>query len=218
MKGDRRYRAFASRVVAWERAHPRDFPWRRNRTPYRVFVSEFLLKRTTSTAVKRVYPGFLEQFPSLIELNDAPVGEVEEALRPVGLYRQRAKGVKETARCLITNFGGEFPRTWEELMGVPHIGDYTAGCVLSFGHGIRAPAVDSNVERVLKRCFADVLGEDPSHREFLDLSWTIVPLRDHALYNYGVIDLGALVCSYRGCKKDVCPVTKLCAGCRAPQP
>lgn len=209
---------FASRVIAWERVHPRDFPWRHDRTPYRVFVSEFLLKRTTSTAAKRVYPDFLERFPSLIELNDAPVSEVQEILRPVGLYRQRALGIKEAVRYLIMNFGGDLPRTWKGLMGVPHIGDYAAGCVLSFGHGIRAPAVDSNVERVLKRCFADVLGERPSHRELLDLSWEVVPSRDHDLYNYGVIDLGALVCSYRGCKKELCPVAHLCAWCQAPQP
>lgn len=210
MSEDGRYRTFASGVVAWERAHPRDFPWRSDRTPYRVFVSEFLLKRTTSTAAKRLYPDFIEKFPSLVELDKAPVNEVEEALRPVGLYRQRAKGVKDTARCLITTFGGEFPKTWEELMGVPHIGDYTAGCVLSFGHGVRAPAVDSNVERVLKRCFADVLGERPGHKDLLDLSWRLVPYRDHDLYNYGVIDLGALVCSYRGCKREVCPVAHVC--------
>lgn len=210
MEKNEKYQLFASRVIEWEGASPRDFPWRHERTPYRVFISEFLLKRTTSTAANRLFNSFLERFPDISTLAGSDFMTVEEIIRPIGLYKQRSKGILGAANFILSEYGGVFPDKWDDLLDIPHVGPYTAGCVLSFGYGIRAPAVDSNVERVLKRCFSDVLGDRPKFKDFLELSWEIVPAKKHPQYNYGIIDLGTLVCSYRGCNREKCPVSDLC--------
>jgi A/G-specific adenine glycosylase len=211
MKRNNRYQEFASRVIEWEKDNPRDFPWRRERTPYKVFISEFLLKRTTSTAAKRIFISFLNQFPDVSTIAQSDISLIENIIRPIGLYRQRSKGILETANYIIVEYEGIFPDTWEELLKIPHVGPYSAGCILSFGYGIRAPAVDSNVERVLKRCFSQELGDNPKYKKLLELSWEIVPEKKHALYNYGMIDIGTLVCSYRGCNDKICPISQICS-------
>ena len=205
-----KYKLFASRVITWEKENGRDFPWRHDRTPFKVFIAEVLLKRTTSTAAQRVYSQFLAKYPSISEIAQADIEEIEGLIRPIGLYRQRAVGVLQAAQFIVGELDGVLPDSWDGLLSVPHIGTYTAGCILSFGYGTRAPAVDSNVERVLKRCFAGELGERPRHKKLLELSWKTVPENGHETYNYGMIDLGSQVCTYRGCNAEKCPLSEIC--------
>lgn len=197
-------------LIKWVKDNGRDFFWRKKRDAYKVFIAEFLLKRTTSTAANRVYQIFLEQYPDLPRLASADLEDLEEVLRPIGLYKQRAKGVKEAAEYLVKNCGGKFPRQFEGLLHVPNIGTYTAACILSFGMDIPAPAIDSNGQRVLSRFFKTELGDKPTLKKVLAFSLDLVPRKDHVLFNYGLIDMGAMVCSYRGCSKKACPLNKNC--------
>jgi len=184
------------------------YPWRADRTPYRVLVAELMLKRTTRRAVAREFPRFIERFPDIYSVYRAPVEEVEEAFRPLGLYRQRARQLKELARAVVERYGGRIPDRWEDLVSLPGVGAYLAGAVLSFGYGKRAPVLDSNVVRLLSRLtgFRGKRQED-----YLGLLWELVPEEGHDLFNYGLIDLGALVCYYRGPRCGLCPLRDLCA-------
>jgi len=197
-------------LIKWVKENGRDFFWREKRDAYRVFIAEFLLKRTTSTAAHRVYQKFLEKYPNLRDLASADIDELEKVLRPIGLYKQRAKGVKEAAEYLVKYYDSELPNNFEELLKIPHIGTYTAACILSFGMAIPAPAIDSNGQRIISRVFKNQLGDKPTMKKILELSWDLVPKRDHVLFNYGLIDMGAIVCSYRGCSKEKCPLHNIC--------
>ncbi len=198
-------RRWQGAVVSWEEEHGRDFPWRHDRTPYRVLVAEVLLKRTTSTAAARKYAEFLERWPDPRALAAARLPDLVEFFRGIGLYNQRAKLAKEMAKVLVAEFGGEVPCDLGALLRVPGVGRYTADAVLSFGCGIPRAVVDSNVERVLRRAFGV-----EKKAELYQLAQLLVPTEKHDVYNYGMLDLGATVCSYRGPKCADCPVARLC--------
>ncbi|AFK51624.1 A/G-specific adenine glycosylase [Thermogladius calderae 1633] len=110
------------RVVRWALEHRFDYPWRVERTPYRVLLAEFLLRRTTRTAVARAFQALVERFPDVESLHSAPLEEVEEALKPLGLYRVRARQLKELAAVIVEEYGGRIPDSWEELVRLPGVG------------------------------------------------------------------------------------------------
>lgn len=196
---------FVKAVIDWEKEHWVEYPWRVNRSPYRVLVAELLLQRTTRKAVSRIYEAFLVKFPDINSIYSASLGELEEALRPIGLYKQRAVRMKEIAKAIVERFGGTIPCDFGALNSVYGVGPYIAGAVVSFGCGIRAPVVDSNVLRLLSRAFGirDLKGA-------LEFLWGVVPEREHEVFNYGLIDLGAYVCTYRGPKCAECPLKPYC--------
>ncbi len=194
----------------WASSNLRDFPWRRERTPYRIMVAEFLLKRTTSTAVARVYDNFLSQYPTIEELVRADTGKLESILKAIGYHRVRAKAMKETATNIVENYGGEIPSDFDALTSVPNIGHYTAGAILSLGFGILAPMVDSNVERILRRAFRDTLPEKAVPKALLTIAKELVPNKWHDIFNLALVDLGAKVCTYRIPYCDRCPIRRSC--------
>ncbi|AKB67570.1 A/G-specific adenine glycosylase [Methanosarcina mazei TMA] len=132
-------------------------------------------------------------------------------LKPIGLYSQRAKGLKEAAEFLVNEYGGEFPIDLEKLLEIPHIGSYTAGAIFSIGMDKPAPMVDSNVCRVVGRVFKDLLSENPTLKEITELVNTLMPEKEFKYFNWGIIDLGSLVCTYRSCCKEDCPVKSFCS-------
>lgn len=195
------------RVIEWERKVWRPFPWRLGPTPYKAMVAQFLLRRTTRTAVARRYPGFLAKYPDVFALAEAPVEEIEHELRELGMYRVRARQLSEAARHIVAHHRGVIPDSWGALIRVPGLGPYGAGAVMSFGHGKRAPVVDANSGRVISR----LLGAGRMRlAELLRVAWVLVPSTEHALFNYGLVDLGAYVCTKR--KEDCakCPLKSLC--------
>jgi A/G-specific adenine glycosylase len=197
-------------LLSWAKKNKRSFFWREDRNAYNVFIAEFLLKRTTSKAAHRVFKKFLHNYPNLAILAATDIMEFEKVLEPIGLNRQRARGIKRAAEFLVERCGGKFPSSFKELLGVPHIGPYTAACILSFGMNVPSPAIDSNGQRILSRFFRDELGDQSSMKKVLEFSWTLLPKKEHVLFNYGLIDFGALMCTYRGCSKEICPFHTEC--------
>jgi A/G-specific adenine glycosylase len=200
------------RIIDWEKKNWVPYPWRVDRTPYKVLIAEILLKRTTRQAVAREFPRFIKKFPDLYTIYRAPLMEVAEALRNLGLYNQRAVQLKELAKILVEKYDGKVPDDWGELTSLPGVGSYVAGAVLSFGYGKPAPVVDSNVMRLLGRLLGLELNK---HEACLRILWRLVPQKDHEYFNYGLIDLGALVCNYRKPVCRICPLKDLCVMARA---
>jgi A/G-specific adenine glycosylase len=195
------------RVIEREKQRWSPYPWRVDRTPYKVLIAEVLLKRTTRQAVAKEFPKLIAKYPDIESLYKAPIEEVEDMLRHLGLYRQRARHLKELAKVIVERFGGKVPNRWEDLAGLPGVGPYIAGAVLSFGYGKPAPVVDSNVIRLLGR----LLGiKSKRYEDYVRAGWRLVPGEEHDYFNYGLIDLGALVCSYRGPKCGECPLRDVC--------
>lgn len=196
-------------LLKWANENYRHFPWRENRTPYRVLISESLLKRTTATAVLRVYEKFLCQYPTIEDLANAKIKNLEKILSTLGLQRQRSKLMLDMAKYLIQS-GSEIPADQENLLKIPHVGDYSAAAILSFGYGIPAAILDSNVERILRRLFAPCSQKDVSHKVLTKIADVLLPLENHVCYNYGLLDLGAIVCRYKNPKCSQCPLNKHC--------
>lgn len=206
----RRREKFVSSIIQWEKQNFRKFSWRKNRTPYNVFIAEIILKRTTSKAAASVYDQFISIFPNIDVLYQADIKEIEEILEPVGLQKQRSKGLKEAVQYVKENYEGSFPESYNDLLKIPYVGPYTGGAIVSFSYGRPAAIVDSNVSRVLSRAFMDALQENPKQKQITELTKKLVPQKEHELFNWGLLDLGALICTYRKCCSEVCPVKKLC--------
>lgn len=196
---------FRRALVRWYRANARDLPWRRDPSPYRVWVSEVMLQQTRVEAVVPYFERFLGRFPDYRTLALASEEEVLEAWSGLGYYR-RARSLREGARAVLDRHGGEFPCDEREALALPGIGRYTAGAVRSIALGIRAPIVDGNVVRVLSRVFG--VEGDTSKAATRRVLWALasraVERGDPGEVNQAQMELGALVCR---------PVAPECAGC-----
>jgi A/G-specific adenine glycosylase len=200
------------RLLSWFPAYGRSFPWReRGRTPYEVVVAEILLQRTTAAAVARTYIGFLKRYPSWIALAQAPPEGLENALRPLGLWRQKALAFQQLAQSIEMN-GGVVPRTRKELERLPGIGPYTAGAVLAIVYGRAEPLLDVNMARLLWRFLGPSNGiEAKPKRRLRALALRLVRGKRCLVVNWAALDFGALVCRAR---RPLCPECPLRARCQ----
>ena len=205
---------FSKRLRAWYRRNHRDLPWRKTRDPYRVLVSELMLQQTQVSRVLDFYARFLETFPTIHHLADAPPKRVMESWAGLGYYA-RARNLHSLAKH-VTRDGadGSLPSRPEELRALRGIGAYTAGAVSSFAFEKRAALVDTNVARVLARVFAPSL--KPKRPRDLTRLWKIaeavLPRTGKAtwVHNQAVMELGALVCTARVMRCDSCPLATIC--------
>lgn len=210
-----RARTFGRRLRAWFRRSGRDLPWRRTRDPYRVLVSELMLQQTQVARVVDYYARFLERFPTLGHVAEAPVEHVTEAWAGLGYYA-RARNLHALARRVTDATGpGAIPAHPADLRALPGVGAYTAGAVASFAYERRTALVDTNVARVLSRVFAPDL--DPKRPRDLARLWRIaeavLPRTGRAAWthNQALMELGATVCTARSRRCGACPVRPQCA-------
>ncbi|QSN61556.1 A/G-specific adenine glycosylase [Caballeronia sp. M1242] len=207
---------FFARLIAWQRIHGRhDLPWQNTRDAYRIWLSEIMLQQTQVTTVIPYYARFLERFPTVTALADAPIDDVMALWAGLGYY-SRARNLHRCAQVVAHEHGGEFPRTVDELSELPGIGRSTAAAIASFAFGARATILDGNVKRVLARVFG--VEGFPGEKRVENAMWTLAEslLPDAAdknevtAYTQGLMDLGATLC-VRG-KPDCarCPFASDC--------
>lgn len=207
-----RRRRFKRRLLAWFRRHGRDLPWRRTRDPYRILVSEVMLQQTQVARVTDYWPRFLAAFPTIRDLADARPAMVRDAWAGLGYYR-RADNLHRLAREVRDRHAGALPANAAALRALPGVGAYTAGAVASFAWELPEPAIDTNVDRVLRRVFHPRLGQHARARARLDrLARQLVPRRgsDAWTTNQALMELGALVCTARVMRCEACPVKPVC--------
>ncbi len=207
------------RVCGWFRGAGRALPWRSSpRDPYRSLVSEFMLQQTQVARVLEKFGPFLEKFPTLRRLAAAPEQRVLAAWSGLGYYR-RARGLHASARVLVDRFGGTIPSDVAALRTLPGVGPYTAGAVASIVFGRPEPIVDGNIARVLLR----VEGRDLAQREGLAWAWERSTrlvrrcgsgTKGPGVFNEGLMELGAVVCTPRSPRCHECPLRTLCVARR----
>ena len=204
--------AFQRALLRWYDRHKRDLPWRRNPTPYRVLISEFMLQQTRVETVIPYFRRFLKLFPSLRALARAPISRVLKAWAGLGYYA-RARNLHAVARIVCRELGGRIPRTREGLGRLPGLGPYTAGAVASIAFHQPVAALDGNVKRILERLFrghgdfSRATGGKKSE-EFL-AGW--IPPGRASEFNQALMDLGALICTPSSPRCSACPVFRFCA-------
>ena len=199
-------------LLAWYRENARDLPWRREPTPYRVWVSEIMLQQTRVAAVLGYFARFMEAFPSVRDLAAAPEDQLMKLWQGLGYY-SRARNLQKAARQIVEDFGGQFPTRYEELRSLAGVGDYTAAAIASIAFGQPVPAVDGNLLRVSAR----VLGDDTDittakgKKHFAAALQSVIPLDFPGQFNQAMMDLGATVCLPNGeplCER--CPAADFC--------
>lgn len=199
-------REFRARLLGWYDAHARDLPWRRDRDPYRLWLSEVMLQQTRVAAVIGHYHEFLRRFPTVEKLAAAREASVLAAWSGLGYYR-RARMLHAAAKVVTRNLGGKFPTTAEALLALPGIGRYTAAAIASIAFGEAVAVVDGNVERVLQR----ISGRRLSGEQLWNAAEVLLAREYPGDFNQAMMELGATVCTPRGPSCLTCPVVDLCA-------
>lgn len=197
-------------LLVWAETHFRCFPWREAPTPYSVLVAETLLRRTTASAVSKLFNAFILQYPDIQKLAEADRDKLEKLLLKVGYNKQRARILIEIAQFAVNHYNCQIPGDKKMLLKIPHVGDYTANAIMSLGYGIPSAMVDSNVSRIIKRVFKSQLPEKVSLKTIQTVADMLAPQEGNQRYNLTLLDFGALICTYGIPKCTICPLNQIC--------
>jgi A/G-specific adenine glycosylase len=208
------YSRLTHALIEWHARRGRhDLPWQKERTPYRVWISEIMLQQTQVATVVPYYERFMKRFPDVATLAASPIDDVLYLWTGLGYYA-RGRNLHRAAVRIRDELGGEFPRTILELLKLPGIGRSTAGAILALSYDEPCAILDGNVKRVLARYFG-VAGAS-TDRATIERLWELAerctPEDDVAVYTQAVMDLGATVCVRR---KPLCAYCPLNEGCFA---
>jgi A/G-specific adenine glycosylase len=199
-------------VLDWYADHARDLPWRGpGATPWAVMVSEFMLQQTPVARVLPVFDSWMTTWPTPADLAAAPSGEAVRAWGRLG-YPRRALRLHAAATAIVERHHGEVPPSYDELIALPGIGDYTASAIASFAFGGSHAVLDTNVRRVFARAVSGV--EFPAtavNKPERVLAESLVPDEEPATWAVAVMELGALVCTAAAPKCNSCPISDRCA-------
>ena len=201
-------------VLDWYDDHARELPWRGTAaSPWSVMVSELMLQQTPVARVLPVHAAWLERWPTPAALAEESTGEAVRMWGRLG-YPRRALRLHAAAVAIVERHDGEVPTSYDDLLALPGVGDYTASAIASFAFGQRHVVLDTNVRRVLARTISGV--EFPATavtRAERDVATSVLPDDDATAATWAVatMELGALVCTARQPSCDACPVADLCA-------
>ena len=199
-------------LLPWYEEHKRDLPWRRDREPYHVWLSEIMLQQTRVEAVRGYYARFLAALPTVEALAACDDDRLRKLWEGLGYYT-RVRNLKKAAQVLVEQYGGVFPQTWAEVRALPGIGDYTAGAVCSICFGQPEPAVDGNVLRVVSRLTASTepVTKPQAKRTVTEALREIYPAGRCGDFTQALMELGATVCLPNGAPDcEHCPAAVLC--------
>lgn len=200
-------------LIEWYQGIKRDLPWRKNPTPYQVWVSEIMLQQTRVEAVKDYYIRFMNALPTVEALAACDEERLLKLWEGLGYY-SRARNLQKAAKTIVAVYGGKFPQTVDALKDLSGIGSYTAGAIASIAFGQRAAAVDGNVFRVCARLEENPsVISDPKYRRYLEENLSAVyPEEGSACADFtqSLFELGALVCKPATPACSECPLQGLC--------
>jgi len=205
--------SFRKSLLAWFHQFQRDLPWRKTKDPYRIWLSEIMLQQTRVAAVIPYYERFLERFPNLQTLANAPEEEVLRLWSGLGYY-SRARNLQKAARQIVAEFGGTFPKRRDSMLSLSGIGDYTASAIASIAFEEKCAVLDGNVARVLSRIDAirGNLRESKKWQALQEESDRLLDRNSPGDWNQAMMELGAMLCTPRAPQCLICPVARHCEG------
>ena len=207
---------FRKRIIEWYEVNgDKHLPWRSAKSGWEVLVASFLLRKTTTLQVVRVYEELLKRYPNPEALLKAGEEEVRELIRPLGIEHQRSKHLMELAKELVRRFKGQVPCTKKSLTELPGVGDYIASEVLLVACGQPEPLLDRNMIRVIERVFRVRSSKSRPHtdKSLWRFAKALVPPspEEAKKFNFGVLDLARKVCTSADPKCSACVIRDLCA-------
>ena len=200
-------------LLPWYELHKRDLPWRKDKDPYHIWVSEIMLQQTRVEAVKNYYARFLDALPAVAALAQCDEELLHKLWEGLGYYT-RARNLKRSAKEIMDRYGGKFPQTYEQILALPGIGPYTAGAICSIAFDLPTPAVDGNVLRVISRVTNDPTPIDlPAYKKSVTTRLAEVYPERAGDFTQALMELGATVCGpNRRPDCENCPCKDFCEG------
>jgi A/G-specific adenine glycosylase len=210
---------FRQSLVEWFEEEKRDLPWRHTKDPYKIWVSEVMLQQTRVDTVIPYYNRFMESFPTLELLAEAPQEYLLKHWEGLGYY-SRARNLQAGVREVLENYGGIVPDNRYEISKLKGVGPYTAGAILSIAYNKPEHAVDGNVMRVLSRVLNihDDIALPKTKKIFEAAVEELIDPHNASSFNQGLMELGALICSPTSPKCLLCPVREYCTAFNEGEP
>ncbi|WP_210367401.1 A/G-specific adenine glycosylase [Bacillus sp. REN3] len=204
-------KSFQDDLISWFSAEQRELPWRQDKDPYKVWVSEIMLQQTRVDTVIPYFTRFLEKFPTIDALAEADEDKVLKAWEGLGYY-SRVRNLQAAVREVQEKYGGKVPDTPKEISSLKGVGPYTAGAILSIAYGKPEPAVDGNVMRVLSRILLiwEDIAKPSSRKVFEQAVREIISHENPSYFNQAMMELGALICTPTSPSCLLCPVMDHC--------
>ena len=213
METSKQFAKLPAALLPWYQQNKRDLPWRMDREPYHIWVSEIMLQQTRVEAVKGYYQRFLAALPTIADLAAADDDLLHKLWEGLGYY-SRVRNLKKAAQVIVNDFGGVFPENYADVLKLPGIGEYTAGAICSIAFGLPTPAVDGNVLRVAARLLDDDTPVDlPEFKKSVRQALGAVYPKNGGDFTQALMELGATVCGPN--KKPecaACPCKDFCLG------
>lgn len=198
-------------LLAWYYTNKRDLPWRKTRSPYKIWVSEIMLQQTRVETVIPYYFRFLDLFPHIKNLAEADLQQALKVWEGLGYY-SRVRNMHKAAKVIVEKYHGKFPETFAEIVKLPGIGRYTGGAIASIAFQEPVPVVDGNVKRVLARFFEIEMEINSTNakKRFWELATELVSKDTPGDFNQALMELGATVCLPKNPMCDSCPIAFEC--------
>lgn len=208
-------RYFSDKIAEWYLANRRPLPWRETADPYKIWLSEVILQQTRVVQGLPYYQQFVTVYPTVRHLACAPEQEVLRLWQGLGYYT-RARNLHKCAKSIADGFEGKFPETFERLLLLPGIGEYTAAAIASFAFDEAVAVLDGNVFRVLARLFGieTPVNSPEGRKTFRQLANELIPKSNPGLHNQAMMEFGALFCTPRDPQCADCPVKDRCVAYR----
>jgi len=197
-------------IVNWYNENKRDLPWRNTKNPYKIWISEIILQQTRVEQGLNYYYKFIEAFPDVIQLANAEEDTVLKYWQGLGYY-SRARNLHYSAKYIVNELKGEFPKNFKELKKLKGVGDYTAAAIASFAYNEKVPLVDGNVYRFLSRFYAEGTPIDSlsGKKIFFKLAENLLQTEQAIVFNQAIMEFGALQCKPKpDCQS--CPLNHQC--------
>lgn len=214
MDNDKIFNTLPDILIPWYQGNKRDLPWRADRQPYHIWLSEIMLQQTRVEAVKGYYRRFLDALPTIASLAEADDALIHKLWEGLGYY-SRVRNLKKAAQVIMNDYGGVFPREYNAVLSLPGIGEYTAGAICSIAFGKPTPAVDGNVLRVIARLTDDDTPVDqPAFKKKAQQRLAAIYPEQAGDFTQALMELGATVCGpNRKPDCSVCPLNRICLAC-----
>lgn len=200
---------FADKLIAWYEVNKRDLPWRNTKDPYQIWISEIILQQTRVVQGYDYFVRFMQRFPNVMTLAEADEDEVMKYWQGLGYY-SRARNLHAAAKYMVEQ--GGFPKTYEGVLALKGVGDYTAAAICSFAYDMPYAVVDGNVYRVLSRWLGidTPIDTTSGKKQFALLAEELLDKSRPAIYNQAIMDFGALQCTHASPDCLLCPLMDNC--------
>ncbi|NLF42576.1 MAG: A/G-specific adenine glycosylase [Bacteroidales bacterium] len=197
-------------LIDWYSENKRELPWRGEKDPYKIWISEIILQQTRIEQGLNYYYSFIESFPDVFKLAEAPQEKVLRLWQGLGYY-SRARNLHQAAKEIVDKYNGRFPKDYQKLLGLKGIGPYTAAAIASIAFELPFPVLDGNVARFLSRLYGvqQAINSTEGQKLILGIANELIANQKPSVFNQAMMEMGALICKPQP-QCNVCPLTQWC--------